>query len=63
MMGSKAVMGHVTGKRKRTPPTDLNDDARRDYFFSKFLTSPDLLELEVRAVIFPAYLYAYPLQS
>ncbi|KZS93046.1 hypothetical protein SISNIDRAFT_485984 [Sistotremastrum niveocremeum HHB9708] len=52
MMGSKAVMGHVTGKRKRTPPTDLNDDARRDYFFSKFLTSPDLLELELADSLF-----------
>lgn len=47
MMGSKVVTGNL--KRKREPsPHDVVDDAGRDYFFAKFLTSPELLDLEVR---------------
>ena len=44
MMGSKVV----SLKRKREPsPLEAGDDAGRDYFFAKFLTSPELLDLEV----------------
>jgi THO complex subunit 1 len=45
MMGSKSVSGAL--KRKRD--LEVGDDASRDYFFAKFLTSPELLDLEVRA--------------
>lgn len=44
MTGSKAVAGT---KRKRDPETPA-DTVGKDYFFAKFLTSPDLLDLEVR---------------
>ena len=48
MMGSKVVTANL--KRKREPsPLEAGDDAGRDYFFAKFLTSPELLELEVWA--------------
>lgn len=47
MMGSKVVSANL--KRKREPsPLETGDDSGRDYFFAKFLTSPELLELEVR---------------
>lgn len=46
MMGSKAVVGNL--KRKRDPAPVTLDDANRGYFFAKFLTSPELLDLEVR---------------
>lgn len=47
MMGSKVVTANL--KRKREPsPLEQGDDAGLDYFFAKFLTSPELLELEVR---------------
>lgn len=45
MMGSKAVVG---SKRKReTTPLNPTDESMRNYFFAKFLTSPELLDLEV----------------
>jgi THO complex subunit 1 transcription elongation factor len=47
MMGSKTLMGNVGAKRKREPLAESANDYRHDYFFAKFLTSPDLLELEV----------------
>ncbi|TDL19394.1 hypothetical protein BD410DRAFT_774040 [Rickenella mellea] len=51
MMGSKAVVG--TLKRKREEPATLpSDDASRNYFFAKFLTSPELLELELSDTVF-----------
>lgn len=46
-MGSKTMMGNIGAKRKRDSPIEAASDYRHDYFFAKFLTSPDLLELEV----------------
>lgn len=47
LMGSKAG-AHTTGslKRKREPEV-VEDNAGKDYFFAKYLTSPELLDLEV----------------
>lgn len=45
MMGSRAVANGVALKRKREPEEESNFN---EYFFAKFLTSPDLLDLEVR---------------
>jgi hypothetical protein len=47
LMGSKAKIGSAGAKRKREPLVETPADYRHDYFFAKFLTSPDLLELEV----------------
>ena len=44
MMGSKVVAG---SKRKRESTPISSDDGDRKYFFAKFLTSPELLDLEV----------------
>ena len=46
MMGSKAVTGSLKRKRETTPVLP-DEESNQKYFFSKFLTSPDLLELEV----------------
>lgn len=46
MMGSKIVVGTLKRKREESPTSNL-DDRSRNYFFAKFLTSPDLLDLEV----------------
>ena len=46
MMGSKAVAGSLKRKRETTPIIS-EEESNRKYFFSKFLTSPELLELEV----------------
>lgn len=48
MMGSKS--GQASLKRKRAPDameTDSQSSGKADYFFAKFLTSPELLDLEV----------------
>ena len=45
MMGSKAVVGSLKRKRETTPTG--TDDANRNYLFARFLTSPELLDLEV----------------
>lgn len=45
MMGSRGSAGAGSLKRKREP--DAADETTTDYFFAKFLTSPDLLDLEV----------------
>jgi hypothetical protein len=46
MMGSRStgIVGSL--KRKREPET-TEETAGSEYFFAKFLTSPDLLDLEV----------------
>lgn len=45
MMGSRSSAGAAaTLKRKREPEEETNSN---EYFFAKFLTSPDLLDLEV----------------
>ncbi|KAJ7204388.1 THO complex subunit 1 transcription elongation factor-domain-containing protein [Mycena pura] len=45
MMGSRAG-GSVSLKRKREPDMEENS-SMTEYFFAKFLTSPDLLDLEI----------------
>ena len=44
MMGSKAGASNGSLKRKRDEETG---EVVEEYFFAKFLTSPDLLDLEV----------------
>ncbi|EJC98817.1 uncharacterized protein FOMMEDRAFT_114065 [Fomitiporia mediterranea MF3/22] len=46
MMGSKVVAGALKRKRESTPTATM-DDGDRKYFFAKFLTSPELLDLEI----------------
>ena len=49
MMGSRSSAGvAATLKRKREPEEETN---LNEYFFAKFLTSPDLLDLEVMLAI------------
>ena len=45
MMG-KAMSGPANLKRKRDRAFDVQEESGHDYFFAKFLTSSDLLELE-----------------
>lgn len=47
MMGSKAAAGNLKRKREATPAATSDGSAHRQYFFAKFLTSPELLDLEV----------------
>lgn len=54
-MGSRVAAGVVLNKRKREPePEESNVN---EYFFAKFLTSPDLLDLEVLVLPFPYFLF------
>lgn len=48
LMGSKTLLAGTgaSHKRKREPEV-IPDSAGKDYFFAKYLTSPDLLDLEV----------------
>lgn len=46
LMGSKTVSG-ASLKRKRESEA-IGDPNTQDYFFAKYLTSPELLDLEVR---------------
>ena len=46
LMGSKA--NHSTSLKRRREPEVNIDSANHGYFFAKYLTSPDLLDLEVR---------------
>lgn len=50
MMGSKAVVGSLKRKQESTPTG--SDDANRMYLFARFLTSPELLDLEVQWRLF-----------
>ena len=51
MMGSRGVAGTGASlKRKRDP--DSEESNSNEYFFAKFLTSPDLLDLEVSSSFF-----------
>lgn len=43
--GSNIAAGSL--KRKREPETTADETSTTDYFFAKFLTNPDLLDLEV----------------
>ncbi|KAK7464471.1 hypothetical protein VKT23_006641 [Stygiomarasmius scandens] len=49
MMGSKAVVGSgaSTLKRKRDATEGEEESTSTEYFFAKYLTSPDLLDLEI----------------
>ncbi|THV06472.1 UDP-glucose 4-epimerase [Dendrothele bispora CBS 962.96] len=48
MMGSKAVVGSgSTSKRKRDAAEGEEESNTTEYFFAKYLTSPDLLDLEI----------------
>ncbi|KAK7040176.1 hypothetical protein VNI00_009982 [Paramarasmius palmivorus] len=46
MMGSKAVASS-NGSLKRKRDVESTDETVEEYFFAKFLTSPDLLDLEI----------------
>lgn len=48
-MGSKVNSNSAGMKRKREPEINIEPQGQ-EYFFAKYLTSPDLLDLEVRAV-------------
>jgi hypothetical protein len=57
MMGSRSgpgAFGAVGLKRKREPEEESNSN---EYFFAKFLTSPDLLDLEVGITASLPYLF------
>ncbi|KAG6829776.1 hypothetical protein H0H92_003566 [Tricholoma furcatifolium] len=48
LMGSRSSSGaSTTLKRKREPEAEEVNSTNQDYFFAKFLTSPDLLDLEI----------------
>jgi THO complex subunit 1 len=47
LMG-KAMNGTAGAKRKRDVTSTETEENSLDYFFAKFLTSPELLDLEVR---------------
>jgi hypothetical protein len=49
MMGSKAVASS-NGSLKRKRDVESTDETVEEYFFAKFLTNPDLLDLEVTCV-------------
>jgi hypothetical protein len=49
MMGSKGTTGSGSSKRKRESETPTESQVT-DYFFTKFLTSPELLELEASEI-------------
>ncbi len=52
LMGNKSL--HATAgassqlKRKRAPAAAAESPATSEYYFAKYLTSPELLDLEVR---------------
>lgn len=52
MMGNRALAGHHPGPLKRKRDAESGEEtSTSDYFFAKFLTSPDLLSIEVRRFI------------
>ncbi|KAI5115877.1 hypothetical protein M0805_001137 [Coniferiporia weirii] len=51
MMGSKTAAGTLKRKREATPVSAM-DEGNRNYFFAKFLTSPELLDLEIADTLF-----------
>ena len=46
-MGSKTSSGHHGSLKRKRESEGVEDNAGGDYFFAKYLTSPELLELEV----------------
>jgi hypothetical protein len=53
MMGSRVGVGTGLHKRKREPESEESNI--NEYFFAKFLTSPDLLDLEARLPSSPTF--------
>lgn len=51
MMGSRGVAG-TGASLKRKRDLDSEESNSNEYFFAKFLTSPDLLDLEVSSYFF-----------
>lgn len=51
MMGSKSGQGSLKRKRAADAMDTADGAARSDYFFAKFLTSPELLDLEVHSLL------------
>ena len=48
MMGSRSSGGPAQSLKRKREPEIPGDKNGTEYFFAKFLTSPDLLDLEVR---------------
>lgn len=48
LMGSKTSSGQYGSLKRKRESEGVEDNAGGDYFFAKYLTSPELLELEVR---------------
>ena len=49
-MGSKSILGagnSITSVKTKPGSDSVDDAAAKDYFFAKYLTSPELLDLEV----------------
>jgi aldose 1-epimerase len=51
MLGSRSGSG-TAGSLKRKRDSEATESGSIDYFFAKFLTSPELLELEVKTFSF-----------
>ena len=51
MMGSRASNGGQPSLKRKREPEVAAEGNTNEYFFAKFLTSPELLELEVRSYI------------
>ncbi|KAH9929771.1 THO complex subunit 1 transcription elongation factor-domain-containing protein [Fomitopsis serialis] len=47
LMGSKTSAGHPSSLKRKRESEGVEDSANGEYFFAKYLTSPDLLELEI----------------
>lgn len=47
-MGSKTSAGHSSSLKRKRESEGVEDNANGEYFFAKYLTSPELLDLEVR---------------
>ncbi|KAK0466275.1 THO complex subunit 1 transcription elongation factor-domain-containing protein [Desarmillaria tabescens] len=48
MMGSRTASGGAGSLKRKREPQDIGEETVTDYFFAKFLTSPDLLDLELK---------------
>ncbi|KAK0199086.1 THO complex subunit 1 transcription elongation factor-domain-containing protein [Armillaria mellea] len=48
MMGSRTGSGGAGSLKRKREPQDTGEETVTDYFFAKFLTSPDLLDLELK---------------
>ncbi|KAK0233860.1 THO complex subunit 1 transcription elongation factor-domain-containing protein [Armillaria fumosa] len=48
MMGSRTGSGGAGSLKRKREPQDTGEEIVTDYFFAKFLTSPDLLDLELK---------------